>query len=147
MNKSLLEGLRTFLIFARICADNRLFLRKISQSDFDTLESLIKNDGVPSIPSLAEWFPDAIFGYHFSCIKGGYEPDFSFESVIFYWCNHHEGDTLVKTATVCMIDDIGKVLVSYDNEKIEVINPYKIKLRTIGESVFIHGPVLVMKKD
>ncbi|MBN2094069.1 MAG: hypothetical protein JW740_01735 [Candidatus Zambryskibacteria bacterium] len=144
MNKLKSEGLKIFLLFGRVCADNRLFLKKISQSDLDMIESLIRKNKVPMIPFLLKCFPEAFKDYCLTCVKKGIGPDFYPQSVLHYWCNHHHGETPVVFALVCMVENDGRVSVSYNGEVMKVINPYGVTVKK-WDLVIIHGPVLIMK--
>ena len=141
------SGKILLLRFAFRCVPELLSIRKITQDDSDSLESLIKRNLEPAISLLETCFKYAVKSYRKTCKDSGIEADFSYESVlnhlIFRHNRDHFGDCATMIANVIEVRQTVSVIAG--SEKFDVENPYNIELEELVDTVLIHRKAIICK--
>jgi hypothetical protein len=149
------DGLPLFLAFALSCKEIQLKKNPGLSSSFTFLEYCKKTGQTPNITIMERCFPIAIREYRecASCKESGYKADFSYESVLNHWQNHHgrEGHCAVRKAVVLSFENDGGVWIYAENKTFAVKDPYGILDRGSdedqGQNILIHQKTVIKKID
>jgi hypothetical protein len=142
------SGLTLFGRFAIPCIPDVLREQKITLDEAEHLKLLIKRNEEPKIKFLERHFFCAVRSYYRTCEKNKCEPDFSYESVLDHWWNHHNdnhfGDCAV---TYGVVTEVGNKITIFTVEKgiiTDIKNSYNEKLKR-GDAILIHRKTVVCK--
>jgi hypothetical protein len=141
-----MSGNRLFLLYAFACAEDRLRVGLISQSDFEMLSALITSQSAsPTVEALERCFPKAVRNYLAWCKQYSKTP-WTQESVTEYWRDYHgdRPDCAVHRALVLSTNDELQVSVRGSKGVFFALNRYQLPL-VPGDLVCIHRNFIVEK--